>query len=47
VPALQGGLVDTNGAGDAFVGAFLTELSLGKSVADCVKAGIYLSTEVV
>lgn len=32
-------LVDTNGAGDAFVGGFLSELVQGKDIEDCVKAG--------
>ncbi len=32
-------LVDTNGAGDAFVGGFLSELVQGKSIEECVKAG--------
>lgn len=32
-------LVDTNGAGDAFVGGFLSELVQGKSTEDCVNAG--------
>ena len=32
-------LVDTNGAGDAFVGGFLSQLAQDKSVEDCVKAG--------
>lgn len=32
-------LVDTNGAGDAFVGGFLAQLVLGKDLSDCVKAG--------
>lgn len=32
-------LVDTNGAGDAFVGGFLSQLVQDKSVEDCVKAG--------
>lgn len=47
VPALKSALVDTNGAGDAFVGAFLAEMALDKPLSDCIKAGIYLSTEVV
>mmetsp|Transcript_31357 Transcript_31357/g.64971 ORF Transcript_31357/g.64971 Transcript_31357/m.64971 type:complete len:341 (-) Transcript_31357:111-1133(-) len=34
-------LVDTNGAGDAFVGGFLSQLALGKEIADCVRAGHY------
>lgn len=32
-------LVDTNGAGDAFVGGFLSELVQSKSVEECVTAG--------
>lgn len=32
-------LVDTNGAGDAFVGGFLSELVQGKDVKSCVEAG--------
>jgi adenosine kinase len=32
-------LVDTNGAGDAFVGGFMSELVQGKDVEGCVKAG--------
>jgi adenosine kinase len=40
-------IVDTNGAGDAFVGGFLAQLYQDKEIKDCVKAGIYLSREVV
>lgn len=40
-------LVDTNGAGDAFVGGFLSQLLLGKSMADCVRAGHYASRVVI
>lgn len=48
VPALgEGGIVDTNGAGDAFVGGFLAELYAGKDMDACIKAGIFLSEEVV
>jgi adenosine kinase len=32
-------IVDTNGAGDAFVGGFTSRLALGKPMADCVNAG--------
>lgn len=32
-------LVDTNGAGDAFVGGFLSQLANGKDMEACVKAG--------
>lgn len=34
-------IVDTNGAGDAFVGGFLAQLVQGKDVEQCVKAGHY------
>jgi len=40
-------LVDTNGAGDSFVGAFMAQLYLGKDIDTCMKAGVYLSGEVV
>jgi adenosine kinase len=40
-------IVDTNGAGDSFVGGFLAALSQGKSVEECVHAGIALSAQVV
>jgi adenosine kinase len=39
VPAEK--LVDTNGAGDAFVGGFLSQLAAGKSLDECVRAGNY------
>ena len=32
-------LVDTNGAGDSFVGGFLAEIALGKSTEKAVAAG--------
>ena len=34
-------LVDTNGAGDAFVGGFLSQLAAGKDLDECVRAGNY------
>jgi adenosine kinase len=40
-------IVDTNGAGDSFVGGFLAAYTKGHSVVDCVKAGISLSGIVV
>ena len=40
-------IVDTNGAGDAFVGGFLAQLYQDKDIKTCVAAGIYLSREVV
>ena len=32
-------LIDTNGAGDAFVGGFLSQLVQGKELSECVRAG--------
>lgn len=40
-------LVDTNGAGDAFVGGFLSQLVLNKSVDECVKAGHYAARHII
>jgi len=40
-------IVDTNGAGDFFVGGFLAYLVQGKPLADCVKAGHYCAYECI
>jgi len=40
-------LVDTNGAGDSYVGGFLAALSKGLSIAECCKAGAYAASVVV
>lgn len=40
-------LVDTNGAGDAFVGGFLSQLALGKPLAECVRAGHFASRVII
>lgn len=40
-------LVDTNGAGDAFVGGFLAALSKGKDMEACRKAGTYSASVVI
>lgn len=40
-------LVDTNGAGDSYVGGFLAALSKGKSMEECCKAGAYAASVVV
>ena len=48
VPVIPSELVlDTNGAGDSFVGGFLFELIRGSDVRKCVAAGVYLSQEVI
>jgi adenosine kinase len=40
-------LVDTNGAGDAFVGGFLAQLTKGKDIGECVKAGHWASRVII
>ena len=40
-------LVDTNGAGDAFVGGFLSQLACGKTVSECCRAGSYAAREII
>merc|ERR1719261_1262038 len=40
-------LVDTNGAGDAYVGGFLAALSKGLPMAECCKAGAYSASVIV
>jgi len=40
-------LVDTNGAGDSYVGGFLAALSKGLSITECCKAGAYSASVIV
>lgn len=40
-------LVDTNGAGDAFVGGFLAQLAKGLPIADCVRAGHWAARMII
>ena len=40
-------LVDTNGAGDAFVGGFLAMLAKGCDIATCVGAGNYAARQII
>uniref|UniRef100_A0A1L8E2F0 Adenosine kinase n=1 Tax=Nyssomyia neivai TaxID=330878 RepID=A0A1L8E2F0_9DIPT len=40
-------VVDTNGAGDAFVGGFLSQLVLNKSLDVCVKCGIWAAQKII
>merc|ERR1711871_870242 len=40
-------LVDTNGAGDAFVGGFLSQLVEERSLDECVRAGHYAAGVIV
>jgi adenosine kinase len=47
IPLAKEDLVDTNGAGDAFVGGFLSQLVHGKDVAECCRAGNYCANLVI
>lgn len=48
VPALaREQVIDTNGAGDSFVGGFLSQIVQGKDIPTAVRAGIYLSSQVI
>jgi adenosine kinase len=40
-------IVDTNGAGDAFVGGFISQLVQGKSISECVRAGHFASRTII
>mmetsp|Transcript_50795 Transcript_50795/g.132047 ORF Transcript_50795/g.132047 Transcript_50795/m.132047 type:complete len:343 (+) Transcript_50795:32-1060(+) len=40
-------LVDTNGAGDAFVGGFLAKLACGCDLESCVSAGNYAARQII
>ncbi|KAE9590919.1 hypothetical protein Lal_00023214 [Lupinus albus] len=40
-------LVDTNGAGDAFVGGFLSQLLQEKPIEECVRAGCYAANVII
>ncbi|KAI5625057.1 adenosine kinase isoform 1 [Silurus asotus] len=43
----QKDIVDTNGAGDAFVGGFLSELVQDKSLEQCIRAGHYAANVII
>eukprot|EP00249_Psilotum_nudum_P021948 c28311_g1_i5 orf=764-1954(-) len=40
-------IVDTNGAGDAFVGGFLSQLVQGRDVVECMRAGHYAASVII
>uniref|UniRef100_A0A8C5PW11 Adenosine kinase n=1 Tax=Leptobrachium leishanense TaxID=445787 RepID=A0A8C5PW11_9ANUR len=43
----QSKIVDTNGAGDAFVGGFLSQLLYEKNMQECIRAGHYSANVVI
>lgn len=40
-------MVDTNGAGDAFVGGFLAQLIQGRNIETCIKCGIWAAGQII
>jgi adenosine kinase len=46
-PLPKADLVDTNGAGDAFVGGFLSQLMTGESLEKCVTAGHWAARQII
>ena len=40
-------IVDSNGAGDSFVGGFLAGLALGKDFDECIRAGEYCGAHIL
>ena len=47
IPIKPEDIVDTNGAGDAWVGGFLSQLVLGRSVEECIQGGHYAANVVI
>ena len=47
IPLAKEQLVDTNGAGDAFVGGLLSQLVTGKSLAEACRAGNYAAHTII
>lgn len=47
IPIESSKIVDTNGAGDAFVGGFLAQLVQGGSVEDCIRSANYAANYVI
>jgi adenosine kinase len=46
-PMAKESIVDSNGAGDAFVGGFLAALMSGKTLAECIKYGNYSASVIL
>jgi UDP-glucuronate decarboxylase len=46
-PIAAGKIIDTNGAGDAFVGGFLAGVARGATVVDAIKAGNYAAGVII
>jgi len=40
-------IIDTNGAGDAFVGGFISQLLQGRPMEICARCGIWAATQII
>lgn len=47
IPIAKEKLIDTNGAGDAFVGGFLAKIVMGEGIKEAVHAGNYAASVVI
>jgi len=47
IPIKQDDIIDTNGAGDAFVGGFLSQLVQGEGTERCIKAANYAANTII
>jgi adenosine kinase len=47
IPIKEEDIIDTNGAGDAFVGGFISQLVQGKDVDDCVRCGHWAANYII
>ncbi|XP_072395559.1 uncharacterized protein [Diabrotica undecimpunctata] len=47
VPSLKNKIVDTNGAGDAFVGGFLSQFIQDQAIETCIKCGIWAASQII
>lgn len=47
IPIASEDILDTNGAGDAWVGGFLSQLVLGKTVKECLRGGHYAANVII
>ena len=47
IPIAPENIVDTNGAGDAWVGGFLSQLVLGRGLEDCIRGGHYAANVII
>ncbi|KAK6626570.1 hypothetical protein RUM44_009044 [Polyplax serrata] len=43
----EGKVIDTNGAGDAFAGGFLSQFLMGKSIEKCIQCGVWAAGQII